>query len=61
VDNRTVSRPRDVSDELRSSWDKKTVPVVVMRSKKELTLNVELPERTELRRGRTVRMEQERL
>jgi serine protease Do len=61
VDNRTVSRPRDVSDELRSSWDKKTVPVVVIRNKKEMTLNVELPERTELRRGRTVRMEQERL
>jgi serine protease Do len=62
VDGRPVSRPRDVSDELRNSWDKKTVPVVVMRAKKELTLNVDLPERSEtLRRGRTVRMEQERL
>jgi serine protease Do len=61
VDNRTVSGPREVSEELRSNWDKKTVPVVVMRNKKELTLNVELPERTELRRGRAVRMERERL
>jgi serine protease Do len=63
VDGRTVNRPRDVSDELRGGWDKKTVPVQVMRSKKELTLNLELPERSQVtpRRGRTVRLEQERL
>ena len=62
VDGHTISRPRDLSDELRNSWEKKTVPVLVMRGKKELTLNVELPERSEsLPRGRTVRVEQERL
>lgn len=59
VDGQRVNRPRDVTDELRNSWDKKTVPVVVMRNKKEMTVNVELPERSgDLRRGRTVRLEQ---
>lgn len=62
VDGQRVNRPRDVTDELRNSWDKKTVPVVVMRNKKEMTLNVELPERSgDVRRGRTVRLEQEQL
>jgi serine protease Do len=63
VDGQRVNRPRDVTDELRSSWDKKTVPVVVMRNKKEMTLNVELPERSgDVRpRGRAVRLEQKEL
>ena len=61
VDGRSVSRPRDVSEELRSSWDKKTVPMVVVRNKKEMTLNLDLPERSEMQRGRSVRVEQDRL
>lgn len=61
VDGHRVNRPRDLSDELRDSWDKKTVPVVVVRNKKEMTLNVELPERSDVRRGRSVRVEQDQL
>jgi serine protease Do len=61
VDGQRVSRPRDVTDELRNSWDKKTVPMVVMRNKKEMTLNVELPERSDVRRVRSIRREQEQL
>lgn len=61
VDNRTVTRPRDISEELRSSWEKKSVPVLVVRAKKEMTLNLELPEhtRSESPRGRTLRLVQE--
>jgi serine protease Do len=59
VDGQRVNRPRDVTDELRNSWDKKTVPVVVMRNKKEMTVNVELPERSgDLKPRRPVRLEQ---
>jgi len=62
VDGQRVSRPRDISDELRSGGDKKTVPVEIVRNKKEMTLNLELPERaTDTLRGRSVRMLQDRL
>jgi len=45
IGDRSVTRTRDVSDEIRQSGDKKTVPVLVIRSRKEMTLNLELPER----------------
>jgi len=63
VDGHQVNRPRDVSDEFRNSWEKKTVSVVVVRNKKEMTLNVELPERSESRPATTrrVRIEEDRL
>jgi serine protease Do len=66
IDGRTVTRPRDVTDELRSASDKKTIPFQVFRNKKELTLNLEMPDRAGVRtgrenRGRSVRLEQERL
>lgn len=62
IDGRTVSRTRDVSEELRSSRDKKTIPLQVVRNKKEVTLNLELPERARFDiQRRSVRMPQERL
>jgi len=45
VDSDPVSRPSEVSSALRSSWDKKSVPLLVVRNKKEMTLTLELPER----------------
>ena len=45
VDGRAVRGSRDVSQHLRDSWDKKTVPVQIVREKKEMTLQLELPAR----------------
>ena len=61
VDGQRVRQPRELSEELRSSRDKKTIPLQVVRNKKEMTLNLELPDRAdrEIRRG--VRVRQERL
>ena len=65
VDGNRVSRPRDLSDELRSSGEKKSVPLQVVRNKKEMTLNLELPERARIEaprpRTRAVPIRQERL
>ncbi len=65
VDGSRVSQPRDLSDELRSSGDKKAVALQVMRNKKEMTLNLELPERARIEAPRTPRravpIRQERL
>jgi serine protease Do len=44
IDDDKVTRPRDISDAVRSA-DKKSVPVVIMRNKAQMTLNLELPER----------------
>ena len=46
VDDEKVSRPNEVSEALRSAWEKKSIPVLVVRNKKEVTLNLELPERS---------------
>jgi len=43
IDGEKVRRPGSVSEELRSSWDKKTIPVDLVRNKKELTVNLEMP------------------
>jgi serine protease Do len=40
VDGETVTSPREISSALRSAHTKKTFAVVVMRDKKEVTLNV---------------------
>jgi serine protease Do len=45
VDGEAVKAARDVSRRLRESWEKKTVPVQVMRNKRETTLQLELPQR----------------
>ncbi len=45
VDGSAVSRTRDLTDELRFGRDKKTIPLQVLRNKKEITLNLELPDR----------------
>jgi serine protease Do len=45
VDGEAVKATRDVSGRLRDSWEKKTVPVQVMRNKRETTLQLELPQR----------------
>ena len=42
VDGERVSSPREISSLLRAARSKRTFPVVVMRDKKELTLNVTL-------------------
>jgi serine protease Do len=42
VDGETVASPREISSVLRSAREKKTVPVVVVRDKKEMTLTVTL-------------------
>jgi serine protease Do len=42
VDNETVTSPREITSALRAARDKKTVAVVVVRDKKEVTLNVTL-------------------
>ncbi len=60
VDGNRVSRARDVSDELRSSWDKKSIPFQVVRNHKEMTLNLELPERARSER-RSLTIERQRL
>ncbi|MGC8759166.1 MAG: PDZ domain-containing protein [Bryobacteraceae bacterium] len=46
VDDRRVSEPRDITSALRAARDasKKTLPVVVVREKKEVTLQVTLDE-----------------
>ena len=65
VDGTRVSRPRDLTDEMRSTGDKKTVPLQVVRNKKEMTLNLELPERARIEAPRAPRravpIRQERL
>lgn len=62
VDGERVTQPRDLSDELRSTRDKKTLQLQVVRNHKEMTLSLELPERagTEIRR-RALPIRQERL
>lgn len=61
VDGNRVRQARDLSEELRSAGEKKTIPLTVVRNKKEMTLNLELPERSsDTRRGVRV-LRQERL
>jgi serine protease Do len=55
VDGQKVAQTRDFSEELRSSMDRKVIPLQVVRNKKELTLNLELPERAEDGTGRLIR------
>ncbi len=61
VDDDKITGTRDVSNSLRSSWEKKTVPVQVVRNKKEMTLTLELPEQatrpSSMRRSISVRRE----
>jgi serine protease Do len=44
IDGQEIRAARDISRRLRESWEKKTVPLQVVRNKKELTLHLELPE-----------------
>ncbi|MCS7043547.1 MAG: PDZ domain-containing protein [Bryobacteraceae bacterium] len=67
VDDRKVSEPRDITNALRSARDasKKTLPVVVVREKKETTLQVTLEDEPSRRpaapRARRVLLPQDRL
>jgi len=67
VDDRRVSEPRDITSTLRAARDasKKTLPVVVVREKKEVTLPVTLDEQPARRptapRTRRVTAPQDRL
>jgi len=67
VDDRRVSEPRDITSALRAARDasKKTLPVVVVREKKEVTLQVTLDEQPARRpaapRTRRVTAPQDRL
>jgi predicted metalloprotease with PDZ domain len=57
----TIASARDLTQALRSGSDRKTVPVQVVRNKKEMTLNLELPERNRSQnRGEGVRIRQDR-
>ncbi len=60
IDGNRVRQARDLSEELRSAGDRKTIPLTVVRNKKEMTLNLELPERSsDTHRGvRVLRHEQ---
>ena len=49
IDDHKVTTPREISSELRNARSKKTVPVVVIREKKEMTLNVTLEDGTRYR------------
>ena len=58
----SVETTRDLTEALRENRDKKTIPLQVMRSKKEMSLNLELPERSRSEnRARAVRLRQDRL
>ncbi len=61
IDDEKVSRASDVSRALRTSADKKTAAVHVVRSKKEMTLNLELPDRAGSLLRRDIAVRRERL
>lgn len=67
VDDRKVSEPRDITNALRAARDgsKKTLPVVVVREKKEITIQVTLEDAPARRpaapRARRVILPQDRL
>lgn len=67
VDDRKVSEPRDITHALRAARDasKKTLPVVVVREKKEMTVQVTLEDEPSRRpaapRARRVILPQDRL
>ncbi|MBI3666527.1 MAG: hypothetical protein HY236_09955, partial [Acidobacteria bacterium] len=44
-----------------SAWEKKFIPIVVVRNKKEITLNLELPERSSSERRSRIVIQRERL
>lgn len=47
VDGTSVTSPREISSLLRSVRSRKTIPLLIMRNQKELTLRVTLNERSE--------------
>ncbi len=62
ADGQRVRQPRDLTEELRFNREKKNLPLEIIRNRKEMTLNLELPERAgSTTRGRTVRFQHDRL
>ena len=61
VDEEKIIRTGDISNALRHSADKKTIPVQVVRNRKEMTVNLEMPERPTSTPRRAISIRRDRI